>query len=364
MKIAIIIYRFLPNWIGGIEIATYHMAKQLTKKGHEVHIITTLYDKKIAGESKEHGFYVHRIVCKKVRFFGIILFWLKALICLNKIDPDAIHVQSIGMGIPAYLAKVFIKKQYVVCGHGSDVYLPWKSKKIISKIVIKNAAVVIALSRDMEEKIKKIYRRDVKIIPNGIDVELFRNKSENRNNDKKIILFVGTLRPIKGVIYLIEAMGIIRQSIPDVRLLIVGDGEDRDKLKEIVDKSDLKECIHFVGKIQNEKIPEYMAKSDIFILPSLSEGLPVVILEAMASGLPIIATNVGGLPDIIKNGENGFLIERGKPEEIAEKVSIILKNNILKERMNNNNKEKSKEYSWEIITKKLEEIYQGLSVDF
>ena len=359
MKIAIITYHFLPNWLGGIEIATYHLAKQLAKRGHEIHIIV-LHDKKMAKESKENGFYVHRIAFKKILFFGIVLSWLKALINLRKIDPDVIHVQSIGVGVPAYLAKLFMRKPYVVWGHGFDVYFPWRFKKIIAKIVIKNADVVIALSENMRDKIKEIYRRDIKIIPNGIDMELFRDESEHsiHNNDKKLILFVGSLRPVKGVIYLIEAMNIIRQDIPEVRLLIVGDGEDKKKLTEFVEKSDLKKYVHFAGKIENEKIPAYMAKSDVFVLPSLSEGFGIVVIEAMASGLPIIATNVGGLPDIIKDGENGFLIQPKRPEEIAKKINIIFKNDKLREKIRKNNKEKSKKYSWNIIAKDLEDIYQ------
>lgn len=364
MKIAIITYHFLPNWLGGIEVATNYMAKELVKRGHEVHIITS-YDENLPKISKENGYYIHRLTCRKVVFVGVILFWINIFFSLKKIDPELVHVQSIGNGIPAYLAKIIMKKPYLVWGHGSDVYLPWRFKWIISKIVIENAGIVVALSEDMRKRIKKKDDKNIIVLPNGIDIELFKKGAQNLNpsNDKKTILFVGTLHNVKGVIYLIDAIKIVSQTMSEVSLLIVGDGKDREELKRIVDRLNLNRYIQFVGKVPNERIPEYMARSDIFVLPSLSEGLPVVVLEAMASGLPIIATNVGGLPDIIKNGENGFLVKPKNSKEIAEKILVVLKNDELKKKMSNNNKQKANEYSWEKIVKKLEGIYQGLFVN-
>ena len=100
-----------------------------------------------------------------------------------------------------------------------------------------------------------------------------------------------------------------------------------------------------------------MANSDIFVLPSLSEGFPLVILEAMASGLPIIATKVGGLPSIIHENENGFIIETKNPEQIAEKTIMLLDNKKLRNHISKNNKLKSEFYDWTFIVDQLEDIY-------
>jgi N-acetyl-alpha-D-glucosaminyl L-malate synthase BshA len=365
MKIAILVGAFPPKWLAGIEIATYNIAKQLAKRGHEVHVITTL-DEGLPKETIEDRFCVHRIFCRKIRFLGIISFWIKIFWHLKKIDPDIAHVQSVGSGIPGFLAKKLFKKPYIVWGHGSDIYLPDKFTKSISKLVLKNADAVIALTEDMKKKIQKICDRDVVVVPNGIDLERFNNLSKGDirkrlkiKDDKKRIIFVGTLRPVKSVKYLIKAIKIIIQKDINTRLMLVGDGDERGNLEKLVKELSLEEYVKFVGKVPNEEVPEYMAVSDVFVLPSLSESFGIVNLEAMASGLPIVATKVGGLPEIIKDGENGFLVEPKNPEELAEKVLSILGNNELRERITRNNKEKAKDYSWESVVEKLEEVYRN-----
>ena len=102
-----------------------------------------------------------------------------------------------------------------------------------------------------------------------------------------------------------------------------------------------------------------MIAADIFVLPSLSEGFPMVILEAMASGLPIVTTKVGGLPEIVLDGENGFIARPEDPEEIARKVQLLLEDNDLRARMAQNNRNKAGHYTWEKVVDKLEEVYQG-----
>ena len=137
MKIAILVGGLPPKHLGGTEIATYNIAKHLAKSGHQVHVITLL-DEGLPKESKEEGFYVHRTKYPRIRFLGIIIFWLKALLLLKKVNPDIVHAQGIGMGMPAFLARKFLRKPYVVWGQGSDVYVAWQFKKQISKLVLKN----------------------------------------------------------------------------------------------------------------------------------------------------------------------------------------------------------------------------------
>jgi N-acetyl-alpha-D-glucosaminyl L-malate synthase BshA len=365
MKIAILVPVFLPKHLGGVEVATYNIASHLAKKGHNVHVIT-VWDSGLTNESIEKDFFVHRVRVPKIKAIGVVIFWLKILFVLNKIDPDIIHVQSVTIAMPAYLAGKFLKKPYIVCGHGFDVYFSWRFKKAISKLVLKNAHEVIALTENMKNDMQKIYNREILVIPNGIDIEKFTvlpdkekiRKELGVSNSDRVIIFIGNLRPIKGVEFLVRAMNIIRQEEPNVRLILVGEGSQVDYLRNMVEELHLERCVVFTGEVSNEIVPSYLAASDIFVLPSLSEGFSIASLEAMACGLPIIATEVGVLPDIIENGVNGFLIKSGEPKEISEKVLNLLGNEDLRGKISENNKKKAKGYSWTDIVQRLEEAYQ------
>ncbi len=363
MKIAILVQLFPPKWLGGMEIAAFNIAKILAKNGHNVNVITTA-DSKIREKKEEEGFTINKIPQLRLKFFGIIIFWLKILFLLKKIDPQIIHVQSIALGIPALLAKKFFKKPYIVYCRGSDVNLSWRRISLIPKLVLKNADRVIALTEDMRGKIKNIYGKDSEIIPNGIDTEKFTNlsKDEVRNKlgikkDEKIIIFVGTLKFVKGIQYLVEAMKIISKNNPEAKLILIGDGDERENLKKFVESLGLVGCINFLGRKPNEEIPEYMVASDIFVLPSLSEGFTVTILEAMASGLPIVATNVSGLPEITKEGENGFLVEPKNSQQLAEKILFLFQDDNLRKKISENNLKKAQNYSWSKVVKSLESVY-------
>jgi len=365
MKVAILVSMFLPKWVGGVEIATQNIAEHLVKSGNDVCIITS-FDKGLSKKSQQDGFVVHRILNSKIKFFGVIFFWLRCSFSIKKINPELIHSQSIQMGLPCFLAKKLFSIPYIVYCHGSDVYLPWKFKKIISKYVLENADAVIVLTKNMEREIKSFgfNLKNIYIIPNGIELEKFKNLSKNTarkelniSQNEKVVLFVGTLKNIKGIKYLVEAINIVKQKGLKIKLLLVGDGEQKSELEKMAEKLNIKEEVVFIGRIDNKEIAKYMAVANIFVLPSLSEGLPVVVLEAMASGLPIIATKVGGVPEILKDSENGFLVDAKNSEQIAEKILYLFSGDDVKKYISNNNLKEAKKYSWDLITNKLVEIY-------
>jgi glycosyltransferase involved in cell wall biosynthesis len=210
----------------------------------------------------------------------------------------------------------------------------------------------------------KISDSPVHIIPNGIDLARYENLSRNMSriklgiaNNEKIIVFVGRIRPVKGVPYLIEAMSLIRRKNKSCRLMLVGYG-DEENINALIKKYDLTDCVSFVGKVSNEDVPGYLIASDVFVLPSLYEGFGIVILEAMAAGLPVISTNVGGPPDIIKDGVNGYLVGTKNSEQIADSVIRLLDDDRLREKMSESNITEVKKYGWESVAKQVESLFK------
>jgi N-acetyl-alpha-D-glucosaminyl L-malate synthase BshA len=363
MKIAFLVYNFPPNQLSGAGVAVYNIAKHLAFRGHEVHVITV--SEVLPMESIQQGFFIHRIPKRGSGFVSTISFWIHVSWMLSKLKPDIISAQSVPLGVPGLVSKILLNVPCVVWGQGSDIYLQSRRKNLISEIVLRNADAVIALTEDMKRRMMDIFERNVYVVPNGIDLDRFRELSSERcraalniRANEKIIISVGRLHPIKGHKYLIESLKTICKQHKDVQLILVGDGEEKYSLELLVEKLDLGAKVKFVGAIKNEDIPKYMAASDIFVLPSLSESFGIVNLEAMASGLPIVASKVGGVPEIVIDGENGFLVEPESPKEIAEKVTILLEDDELRKRISIHNKTCSGEYEWDNVVKKLEEIYK------
>jgi len=361
MKISIFVSMFPPKRLGGTEIATFNIAKYLSKK-HEVHVFTTL-DEGLPSESIYEGIHVHRISWPKIRIFGGLSFWFKSYRIIKKIKTDVILAQNIEIGKYVYLLNKLIKKPYVIWARGSDVNFLFEGKKDRTlKRALKKADAVISLTDDMKEKIKKFCDRDVIVIPNGIDLKLFEDISKKGLREKyglnktdKVILYVGTLRPVKGLPNLIEAVKTIDDK--NKRLLIVGRGEERENLENLVKKLEIEKIVTFIGRVPNKEVFEYMAASDILVLPSLSEGFPNVILEAMASGLPVVTTKVGGLPKIVNEGVNGFLVDSKNSKQLSEKIFLLLKDEKLRGEISKNNLNEVKKYSWERVIDQLEKVY-------
>jgi len=363
MKIAIIVYKFLPEKIGGTEVATYYTAKYLSELGHEIHVITTSLDHKNSNNDDE-TFIIHRVPTLGAEPVNAILFQMLVVKKIVSIKPDIIHVQNIALGLSAWVVKKYFKTPYLVYGRGSDVYGSWPLKKIISKVVLRTADAVVALSENMRREIKNIEQRDVIIIPNGIELGRFQYESKDSirktlkfNDEDKIIIFVGNLRKVKGVEYLIESMKEITEKEKNAKLIILGDGEERSDLEELVSTLFMDKYIKFLGRISNESIPKYMMASDLFVLPSVSESFGIVNLEAMASGLPIVATKVGGVPEIIKENINGLLVEPRNSIDLSLKIIKLLHNQPLAKKISNNNKSYVKNFSWVSVILKLNNVY-------
>lgn len=228
------------------------------------------------------------------------------------------------------LAKLF-KKPAIVVVRGSDINIMTKSlfTRFMIKYSLKNASQIMSVSNDLTEKVLRLGVKKEKIItiPRGVDFEKFSllNKECCRKYlevplNKKIILYVGSLIKIKGVNTLVEAMKHLNEDYPDLVLVILGSGVLVKKLKKQVEINNLKHVIKFYGQILHKDMPQWLNACDLLCLPSHNEGTPTIILESLACGVPVVASNVGGIPEIIKNGKNGFIVNPKAPIELKKAI--------------------------------------------
>jgi glycosyltransferase involved in cell wall biosynthesis len=210
-------------------------------------------------------------------------------------------------------------------------------------------------------------RRPIQIVPNGADTRIFvaRTRAEARAHldlpdDGPIVSFVGKLVPRKGVDTLIEAMGILGRRRDGAPLLVAaGVGELREGLEARARELGVGDRVRFVGKVPHDDVGWWMSAGDVFVLPSLSEGLPTVVCEAMNCGLPVVATAVDGTPEIVRDGETGILIPTGDPPALAAALARILDEPEVAARMSAAALRIGQaEYTWAANARRMTEIYE------
>ena len=226
---------------------------------------------------------------------------------------------------------------------------------------------VVGVSEHTSEdliKYERISRKKILTIPNGINGNRFSININKQAKRKELgihgsgpIIGLGVrLTEGKGINYLLQAMPDIIKKFTDITLVIVGDGPAADKLKKQTVELGITRNVLFLGSRLD--IPELLKVFDIYVLPSLSEGLPMVLLEAMAAGCPIVATNVGGIPTLIKHGDNGSMVEPKNPQALASEIIKLLSSQELRSQYSKKALKTFQEnYSADIMTRKYEQLY-------
>ena len=281
-------------------------------------------------------------------------------------NPDVIHMHgTLSEGWLGKRLKGKYKKPLLMTVYGEDITR--LSKEFFSgpiiKSNIKTADFIICQSNFLRKEIESLGIKNKKffIIPMGSKLSFKpRDKSKSREilgfpKDKKILLFVGHLIPRKGVEYLIRSMKILTQKDKDIFCCIVGDGYERERLQKLSLELGVKDLIHFAGQKRNDEVSLYMNACDIFVLPSLNEGLPVVLCEALACSKPVVATNVAGTPELV-NKDVGFLVKPRDSEELAKKIEMALDKKWDTKKI----LERAKEFSAASSAKKLMKVYNSI----
>lgn len=161
----------------------------------------------------------------------------------------------------------------------------------------------------------------LKIVHCGVAPERYDADPATPGKASLHLAFVGRLVPIKGLRILLDAIGVIRERVPDLRLTLVGDGEDRSHLEAMA--APYGDAVRFTGYLDQENVAAILRESDALVLPSFAEGVPVVLMEAMASGKPVVATQVGGVSELVEDGVSGFVVPPGDPESLAGAIITL-----------------------------------------
>lgn len=291
--------------------------------------------------------------------------------------PDIIHAHWIlPQGFTAALIGKLFRIPVVVTAHAGDVF-PLNNPlfRLLSRFSINSAAAITVNSSFTKAAVEKIASRTAKVIPMGVDLKLFSSASSSAAAavrkkyaiTGKMLLFVGRLAEKKGVTYLISAMAAVVESYPQCKLVIVGDGPERVALVRQSQQLGLSGTVIFAGSVPNKLLPPYYRAADVFVLPSIvdsrgdTEGLGVVLLEAIAAGTPVVASNVGGIHDVVIGGKTGLLVEQKNSQQLPAAIIGLLGSSRLRRSLSAAaTKHIGKNYSWQKVAGDFYGVYSAV----
>ena len=381
MKIAFITFEYPPFIQGGAGAYGYNLTKELVKLGHEVHVITPrVFEPEGASEE---GLFVHRLSFINKPLLAATSFWLS----LRKEFPsleqrfggfDIIHgnaVSDLSLSRKAahssrvvtvhHLARTAAKmaKAGLVDRVKEASIVPF-----LEPICIKRADRIIADSQYTKLDTIKTYglpESRIEVIYLGVHPSDYIFPEEEKAklratlgiNLQPLVLFVGRLETRKGVDILLKALArVIRET--QARLVLAGSG-NHSFYRDLAQSLGIPDKVIFLGFVPEETLRLLYSSCDLFVLPSRLEGFGLVALEAMAAGKPVVATKVGSIPELIKAGQNGLLVQPGDENELAQAIIQLLSDSSLASSIGRNNLRIAKShYSWQSTAQKTEQLYR------
>lgn len=353
----------------------------------EFDLITARHDKTMAVREKIGNVNVFRVGSKLAvtdfilhkNFFPIAAYRKgKKLLSQNNYDLIFVLQASQAGGAVWLLKRAGLIKQPVVLNlqEGRDFGKFNPIRSYFFKLIISSADLIVSISEHLKQVAIRhgAIKSKIRIIPNGVDLNSFSHEFSygelsglsdqlGIKPDEKVIITASRLTYKNGVDDLIKAVAILtKPNSPDkYKLIIVGDGDDKKKLVELVRNLNIIDNVVFVGSVEHHRLPKYLRLADVFVRPSRSEGLGTAFLEAMAAGVPVIGTPVGGILDFLKDGETGLFCNVGNSKSIADKVELLfsdskLQNHIIKEGY----KMVVANYDWKKIAGDYQKVFNSL----
>lgn len=250
-------------------------------------------------------------------------------------------------------------------------YAYWNRRKSLARWMERRTATFNSNSIAISESVKKYmtvkekYRSEnIVLLHNAVDLSMFNSTNRVGSSGMTngfVIGSIGRLHPSKGYETLLRSIPCVKQRFPGVKLIIVGTGREKDNLERLSAQLGVSSEVDFLGAKRPSEIPRLLKTLDLFVLASNWEGFGLAAVEAMASGLPVVATDVGGLSEIVEDGRTGFLVPPGEPRMLAEKVVHLLQNPDLRRQMGKRGRIRARAlFSLEDMIKKLEAMYRDL----
>jgi N-acetyl-alpha-D-glucosaminyl L-malate synthase BshA len=332
MKIGITCY---PTY-GGSGVVATELGKELAVRGHDVHFIS--YALPIRLTVSDH-IYFHEVEVLTYPLFEYppydLVLATKMAEVMTRYDLDILHVHyAIPHSISAYLAKMMLTDRgapFVTTLHGTDITLVGNDRSYlpITRFGIEQSDAVTAVSEYLRRRTIEEFQiqRPVTVVPNFVDCDIYRRAADRSlrakfaNEDEGILIHISNFRPVKRVEDVIGIFARVRKG-RKARLLMVGDGPDRPKAEWLAGTHGIAGDVLFVGK--QSDMSQLLSISDILLLPSELESFGLVALEAMACEVPVVATSVGGVPEVVRHGVDGYLYKVGDVPGMAEGCLRIL----------------------------------------
>ena len=371
MKIGIVCY---PTY-GGSGVVATELGLGLARRGHEIHFIT--YKRPARLSVFHENIFYHEVSSADYPLFEYAPYdtaLASKLVDVVKFENlDILHVHyAIPHAAVAYMAKKILLSEgryvpVVTTLHGTDITLVGNNKAFAPVVAfsINKSDGVTAVSESLKQQTYDTFdiRNEIKVIYNFIDFERFRrvNKDHFKKaiapNGERIIAHVSNFRKVKRVEDVLHVFKKVYERIPS-KLLLIGDGPQRQHMEELCRKLHLCHETRFLGK--QDAIEELLAVSDLFVMPSASESFGLAALEAMACEVPVISTNVGGLPEVNIHGETGFLSEVGDVDDMARNAMHILDDDHELQRFRSNALDQARRFDIDNILPAYEEYYEEI----
>ncbi len=373
MRVLQLTQRFPPA-IGGVEEHVLHLARKLREDGVDVRVATTDLRRDVPFErlppSKEsHPFPVVR--CRAHKFaevpHGLAVAAPSMLFEALDHRTDIVHAHSYGY-FPTWVgsfARSLDGASLVITPHsdeGRNSLARTLFDGAVARLTLRRADRLIAISQSEARRLISlgVHEDRVVMIPNGIDLREFEGLPERKSSPETVTgLFVGRIYPRqKGLETLVRAMAYGGRGI-NVRIRIVGeDWGGVSSIRSLAARLGVSDRFSFCGTLPRHELVQEYARADFLVLPSLFEPFGIVLLEAMAARLPVVASRVGGIPEVVRDGESGILAEPGNPADLARAIGRLVEDAPLRHTMGERGRARVEGYSWDAIFPRFMKVYQ------